>query len=145
MIMMEHKNGFHLPLRLTIEPSKRLKWSFLLIHLASILPIWKTGLSMLTSCSIFLLVMFHYALLNHFYINRRYSLILKSGMRWMIDSGRHGFQSAELISGGLILPWLTVLRFRQSSGMISIVITTDNVNLELFRRLRVFLRFPPTD
>lgn len=53
-----------------------------------------------------------------------------------------GQETLYALSGAIVHPWLTVVRFRGDSGRrYAVVVTVDSMNPDDFRRFRVFLRW----
>lgn len=71
----------------------------------------------------------------------RLTHVNKTTWRFVLRSGLE--QEAILRSNSYISPWLVILNFRKPKTykIISVVIFPDAVNKQVFRRLRVLLRF----
>ncbi len=67
--------------------------------------------------------------------------ILRSDDSWLILFEGEEPIKADLLSGCLVQPWLTVLQFRiPDRRKKSLILLQDNVDKDVFRRLRVRLR-----
>ncbi len=66
---------------------------------------------------------------------------LRTDDSWLITFDRQEPVKAELLAGCLVQPWLTVLEFRlPDRRKKSLILLRDNVDKDIFRRLRVRLK-----
>jgi hypothetical protein len=70
-------------------------------------------------------------------------VILQADDNWLLYLDAENALPATLLAGSYVQAWLTVLNFHLDQGTRCVVLlTADNVEPVLFRRLRVRLRFP---
>jgi len=66
----------------------------------------------------------------------------KTGQVLVTVAGSSEFADAELLAGATVHPWLTIVRLKTSDGRTHLALAAvDTMNIEDFRRLRVFLRW----
>ena len=136
-------SGFYLPIHVEVGPSMVLKRAMLLVHCLVGVPLYSSGLSLWSCCLLLLLAGLHYIHLYLYRLNQRYVLILRGHDDWLLATGNAAPARAMLLPGSYVQPYLAVLTFRQGAAKTSVILLHDNVDPELFRRLRVLLRFPP--
>jgi len=138
----DDQGGFRLPMHIRISPSPLLRRLARYLHCISPLPLLYSGLSWWMCVSGVLLLVAH-----DWYVQKRlllnsYELLARSGSDWWLSCNGGEAQKVVLLPGSLLHPWFSVLRFRDGPATHVLVLTTDNVNPDAFRRLRVLLRFP---
>ena len=92
------------------------------------------GLKLLLACALCLISFYSYFKNNVIKI-----IVWKQNNQWEIidDQACH----ALLLPNSLVLPWLTILNFKLDTGRCrSIILLSDNLDKESFRKLRVRLK-----
>ncbi len=140
---MDVYTDFNLPLHLTVRPSRGLGRAVLLLHCLSPLPVLYTSLPPWIFIVACLLVSLHYRYLAHPVLSQDCKLILRASGDWLIATSADKYMPAHLQPGSLVHRKLTILSFNTAGGRKHVIITDDSTDPELFRKLRVFLRFPP--
>jgi len=140
---MECQKGFNLPILVRVRPSRGLIKMILVIHCLSPGPLFYSDLALWFCLSVSFLLIIHYRWLQKYVLNNNCQLMMRSRDDWLLTSGSDQFMPVDLLPGSFVHPFLTVLRFRHQQGCSTVILTGDNVDPEQYRRLRVFLRFPP--
>ena len=66
----------------------------------------------------------------------------RSGLVFVALSGKSEFLAAEILPGATVHPWMTVVKLKtEEARSHALIVTVDSLNLQNFRRLRVFLRW----
>ena len=131
---------FPLPLVVTVGPQRLLGTALTGLHGLAVAALWLAQLpiSLQGACTVALLLsLWHYCKPRAplgLRCHKDGKLEMKSGGGWIL---------LTLEAPPVLLPWLTVLRYRQSAEKLpdSLVITPDALPAEDFRRLRVWLRW----
>jgi hypothetical protein len=132
--------------RLRPGPSKTLALTFLLVWVltlgvVSALPFsWPIDAGLATAVLVYGAWSFHHHCLL------RGDVITEANVRadggWEVTTARNGTMAGDLRPDNLVLPWLTVLNFKLADERRrSLLLLSDNVAADTFRRLRVRLRF----
>ena len=141
---MECHKGFNLPILVRVRPSRGLIKIILVIHCLCPLPVFYSDLALWLCLSVSLILVIHYRWLRQHVLDNTCQVIMRARDDWLLTSGNDKFMPVDLLPGSFVHPFLTVLRFRHQQGCSTVILTCDNVDSEQYRRLRVFLRFPPS-
>jgi toxin CptA len=131
---------FPLPIEVTVRPSLNLRLGLAGLHalaiaslcMADLPPSWQIAGSLLLALSLI------------YYIRPHTPLSVKAGLDGNLELKLHGrWQQVEVLPQKIVLPALTVVRYRppHRSRTQSLVITSDSLAADDFRRLRVWLRW----
>ena len=142
---MQYQHGFHLPIRLRIGPSSILNRIVFSFHALGVSPLLYADLKGWIIVSAGLVLCLHYRWLRMHKLNNSIQLIMKSRHDWLLSIGDDQFSPVKILPGSFVHPYMTILRFRKQQKIITVILTGDNVDTDQFRRLRVFLRFPPPE
>lgn len=136
-----------LPLIFFYSPSIRLFLVQGVIHLGAVVCLWPTLLPLwlkplLALCILALLVRQGREFLR--LRDRPLHLMLNREEEWLLLQQGMDDERLQLLPGAFVHPWLAVLRFRRAGRLwpLVLILTRDNIESELFRRLRVRLRHP---
>lgn len=141
---MECHKGFNLPILVRVRPSPGLKKMILVIYCLSTGPVLYSDLALWLCLTVSILLIIHYRWLRKRELDNNCQLMMRARDDWLLSSGGDQFMSVDLLPGSFVHPFLTVLRFRHQQGCSTVILTRDNVDPDQFRRLRVFLCFPPS-
>ena len=127
---------FPLPLRVTLEPSRRLRRGLIGLHLLAGAALWLAALPALVQVAGTGLLVVSLA----WHLRPQPALSLRCGRRGELAL-RQGetWQTLDQFQAPLVLPALTLLRYRTGRSTQSRVILADCLPQEDFRRLRVWL------
>lgn len=131
---------FPFPLLLTVASSRRLAFALGLLHFSALAAVWLASLPMGMQLAASLGVGF--SLYRH--SRPQPPIRLRCHADGRLEIWQTGiWRQAEAIHPAMLLPWLTVLRYRPHGQrhMSTQVITPDSLPEDDFRRLRVWLRW----
>ena len=139
-------NRFTLPILIFIQPSPWLAGGIVAVHLGAAIAVFAADLHGLAQgmAMLMLIASLAHALLT--YILRKHpdtpaQLLLAADTEWWLTCVSGQTVSVQLLPAAYVHPLCTVLSFRGEEGRYSVILTPDVVDVDMFRRLRVRLRF----
>jgi len=139
-------NQFALPVLILIKPSTWLTSGIVVVHLGASLALCIADLPWLTKFMVMLIVtasLIH-ALLTHVLQNHPdapVQLLLTTDAEWWLTCVNGQTFAVQLMPGAFVHPLLTVMIFQEEKRRYTVILTPDVVEADMFRRLRVRLRF----
>lgn len=142
-------NQFALPILIFIEPSPWLAGGIIAVHLGAALALVAADLHGLIQCMLMLMVMVSlaHALLTQIlqkHPDAPVQLLLTAGAEWWLTCVSGQTFAVQLMPAACVHPLLTVLSFQGEERRYTVILTPDVVDADMFRRLRVRLRFQHT-
>ncbi len=144
--MDSHQNPFLATLRLPIKDSPIVALVLVIAHVFCFFIPWLTGLELiyklvLTCCPIFGLVHLFYK--DYFGLAKKQTieLVLAADDDWQLKQDNGQVHRAVLDDSLFVHPLLTIILLRFGDKKEYFIFTPDNLDADLFRRLRVRLRF----
>lgn len=139
-------NQFELPILIFIKPSPWLTGIIIVIHLGAAVALCAADLHGLLKCAVIFLIMASLAhalgtCIMQLHPDTPVQLLLTVGEEWWLTCVRGETIQVQLLPAAYVHPWLTVLSFRGEGRRYSVILTPDVVDADMFRRLRVRLRF----
>lgn len=139
-------NQFALPIFILIKPSPWLTSGIVTIHLGAALALCAADLYWQTKCLVMFVVAacFTHTLLIHVlqkHAEASVQLLLTTDAEWWLTCVNGLTFSVKLVPGAFVHPLLTVLSFQAEKRRHIVILTPDIVDADMFRRLRVRLRF----
>jgi hypothetical protein len=136
--------AFELPI--AIRPSRWLAVVLYITHIGAILILLVTGLplvvrSLLIGAVIINLWVTTRSILLQKSLRSPVQLLLNAAGEWYLTMSNGDVHEVALRPGAFVHPWLVVLPFRRGSRRPVVILTPDVVDKDLFRRLRVRLKF----
>ncbi len=144
--MDSRQNPFLATLRLPIKYSPIVALVLVIVHFFCIFVPWLTGLELmykllLSSCPIFGLVYLFYKYCLGFSEKQTTEIILSANDDWQLRQVNGQVHRAVLDDSLFVHPLLTIILLRFGDNKQYFIFTPDNLGADLFRRLRVRLRF----
>ena len=138
-------NPFAVALKITPVFSINLFKVLIIVSLASLIVVISLPLNLFTKLIGFLIILIWLVVVlrEHCWHQDRaiITAILRTDDTWLVFFNGKESVKAELLSGCLVQPWLTVLQFRlPDRRRKSLILLQDNVDKDIFRRLRVRLK-----
>jgi membrane-bound toxin of toxin-antitoxin system len=145
--MDKAENPFLVTLRLPVKTSPIVLFVGILVHFVCLFIPWLTGLEpnikiILTCLTLasFCFYLHKYCVLN---VKAGLSeLILGSEDNWQVKMNDGAVHQAKLGDHLFVHPWLTIILLYYDTRKDYFIFTPDIIDADLFRRLRVRLRFP---
>jgi hypothetical protein len=141
--------AFNAPVRIPIRLSRWLLGGISLAHGGALcllwtvaLPVWVKFLLLLTISTSFI-----HSMHKHFFFFNAESaveLLLNDEDEWLLTTRKGEIFEMQLHAECYVHPWLVVLPFRDVTRNYTVVLTPDMIDPNLFRRLRVRLRYRKT-
>jgi len=139
-------NRFTLPVLIFIKPSPVLAGGIVAIHLGAALALCAADLYWQVKCLVMLMIAasLTHALLT--YILQKHpdtpvQLLLTAGAEWWLTCVSGQTFPVQLLPAAFVHPLCTVLSFQGAEQHYTVILTPDVVDADMFRRLRVRLRF----
>ena len=148
--MNSRESAFELPIQIHYRPSARVLYGLTISHMGALICLFPIviplGLKFLFGSAIV------YSTLRGYRIYLKTStalkpiqLILNTEDEWMIIGPDGDSQASTLLAESFVHPYLVVLRFiTETKQYFVFILTPDNVDQDIFRRLRVRLKFRKT-
>lgn len=138
-------NPFAVTLKITPVFSRSLFLVLIIVALAAIIVVISLPLHLLIKLvgSLIILIWLIVVLREHcWHLDRAIrTATLRTDDSWLVSFDGQDSVKADLLSGCLVQPWLTVLQFRMPDRRRrSLILLQDNVDKNIFRRLRVRLK-----
>ncbi len=148
--MDSNENPFLVTLRLPITGSSIITIVLISVNVFCLFVPWLTGLDLnlkilLTVCAVLSLCYLLYKYRITVSTERVAELILGSGDDWQVKMVNGGVHKAILDDSRFVHPLLTIILLRYGPHKEYFIFTADNIENDLFRRLRVRLRFKVND
>ena len=139
-------NQFALPIHIFIRPSPWLAGGIIVIHLGAMLALCVTDLHWLLNTLVTLVITASLVreLLIHVvqkHPDAPVQLLLTAESEWWLTTCSGRDISVQLMPAAFVHPLFTVLPFQGGDKRYSVILTPDVMDKDLFRRLRVRLRF----
>ncbi len=146
MHMDRYENSFLATLRLPVSASRRIINSVIFVHGVALFVPWLTGLDfifklLLTAVPALGLYGLYYKNRLFLVADRALTLILDSEDDWQILLANGRVHQAVLGRSLFVHPLLTIILLSYAEQRQCFLFTPDNIDADLFRRLRVRLRF----
>jgi hypothetical protein len=140
------ENPFLVTLRLPVSHSPIIVTVLTMAHIFCLLIPWLTGLDLiykvlLTCCPVFGLAYLIYKYCSGFTKERTTELILAADDDWQIKRDNGEIYPAIMGDSLFVHPALTIILLKYVGNKEYFIFTLDNLEPDLFRRLRVRLRF----
>ena len=135
-------NGFDAPLRLKLEPSRRLIQFQLLVHVLAIIAIsFPSSVPLAVKLILYVYVVFSAVRIQYDYKSAHSELFVwQKTTQWVeIVEGKETFWSCQ--SGNLVSPWFVVVNLASENRRRRLLIVKDQCDAQSFRRLRVKLKY----
>lgn len=144
--MDSHQNPFLATLRLPIKDSLIVALVLVMAHIFCLFIPWLTDLYLiykllLTCCPVFGLVYLYYKYCLGFPKKQTIELILTANDDWQLKQVNGQVHRAVLDDSFFVHPLLTIILLRFGNNKEYFIFTPDNLDADMFRRLRVRLRF----
>jgi len=139
-------NHFALPILILIKPSPWLAGGIVAIHIGAVLALFAADLHWPVRCLLVLVVaagLIH-ALFTHvlqWYPEAPVQLLLPAESECLLTCCNGQTNSVQLMPAAFVHPRFTVLSFKGVKRRYTVILTPDVVGADMFRRLRVRLRF----
>lgn len=139
-------NQFALPILIFIKPSPWLAGGIVAVHLGAVIALFAADLHWTAQCILMFMVIASliHALLSYILQKHRdtpVQLLLTAGAEWWLTCVSGQTFAVQLMPAAFVHPLLTVLSFQGNERHYSVILTPDVVDADMFRRLRVRLRF----
>jgi len=139
-------NQFALPVLIIIKPSPWLAGGIVAIHLGAALALCIADLHSLIKSMVMLIVTasLAHALLTHVLLKHSdapVQLLLTAGAEWWLTCVNGQTFSVQLMPAAFVHPLFTVVSFQGEKRRYTVILTPDVVEADMFRRLRVRLKF----
>jgi hypothetical protein len=138
--------AFNIPLRIPVKRSRWLLSGISLAHGGAVCLLWPVALPV--GLKIIFLLMICISFINsmhkHLYFRNNNSpveLFLNDEDEWLLTTRKNGTYEVQLHAEHYVHPWLVVLLFSTEARNHTIILTPDMIHPDVFRRLRVRLRF----
>ena len=138
--------AFNAPVRIPVKRSRWLLAGISLAHGGAVCLLWPAALPvglifflLLMTCASFINSMHKH--LYFFYDNAPVELFLNNEDEWFLTTRKDETYEVQLYPEHYVHPWLVVLLFRVEARKYTIILTPDMINPDVFRRLRVRLRY----
>ena len=133
------------PVRVPIRLSRWLLAGLSLTHAGAILVLWPVALPLWIKWILLVMIGtgFGYSMRRHLFFSGDgpLELLLNCEDEWFITTGKGETCELQLLTGYYVHPWLVVLPFRGDAGKHTVILTPDMIDADVFRRLRVRLRY----
>ena len=139
-------NQFALPVLIFIKPSPWLAGGIVAVHLGAALALCTADLHSLIKSMVMLMVTASLAQALLARVLQKHpdapvQLVLTADAEWWLTCVSGQTLSVQLISGAFVHPLFTVLSFQGEGRRYTVILTPDVVEADMFRRLRVRVRF----
>lgn len=139
-------NQFALPVLIWIKPSPWLAGGIVAVHLGAALALCIADLPGLIKCMVLLMVTASLAQALLIHVLQKHpgapvQLLLTADAQWWLTCASGHTFSVQLMPAAFVHPLFTVLSFRGGEQRFTVILTPDVVEEDMFRRLRVRLRF----
>ena len=139
-------NQFALPILMVIKPSPWLAGGIIVVHLGAALALCTADLYWPVKCIVMLVVVANFTKVLLTQVLQKHpdapvQLLLTADGEWWLTCARGSTISVQLLPAAYVHPLCTVLSFRGAEGRYTVILTPDVVEADMFRRLRVRLRF----
>jgi membrane-bound toxin of toxin-antitoxin system len=146
LLMDKIENPFLVTLRLPVKNSPLLLKIVMIMHISCLFLPWLTEFSILIKILLVFLVMMSYCFYLYkyqFYAEgkRVTELILSYDDNWQVKKENDAVHDACLGSSLFVHPWLTIISLAYENRREHFIFTPEILDADLFRRLRVRLRF----
>ena len=138
--------AFNTPVRIPVKLSRWLLAGISLAHGGAVCLLWSVALPV--GLKIIFLLMTCISFINsmhkHLYFlddNRPVELFLNNEDEWFLTTRKDETYEVQLHAEHYVHPWLVVLLFRTEARKHTIILTPDMIHPDVFRRLRVRLRY----
>jgi len=145
--MDRRESAFNLPVIINYRPSLWVFSCLCMVHFGALIclypaaiPVWLKWLLMATVLCSYIRHHRVYVILKNSSCPQR--LILKASDEWLLCSRDGASIPIKLLPESFVHPWLVVLRFKgHKLHFHAFVLTLDNIDVDILRRLRVRLRY----
>lgn len=146
-VMDRSENPFLYTIRLPVKPPKIMVKILVFAYLLAIYSLWISAIDILFKLMLTLLPIFSLIRLynNHNTVasdDAVVELILGTEDDWQIKFENREVQNAVLADSLFVHPLLTIILLRYKACEKYFIFTPENIDADVFRRLRVRLRFP---
>lgn len=145
-LMEKIDNPFLQTLRIPVKKSPILHFIVSFLHITCLIMPWVSAIPIAFKIilTVFLIVSFYFHLAKFKESRsdqRPVELILNSKDEWQVKMRKGQVFTAELAPYLFVHPWLTIITLNYEGRRDAFILTSETLDAELFRRLRVRLRF----
>ena len=139
-------NQFALPILILIKPSPWLAGGIIVTHLGAAFALCVSDLHWLVKCMVMLVIAasLTHALMIHVlqkHPDAPLQLLLTADTEWWLTSCSGQTIPVQLGPAAYVHPLFTVLSFQGTKQRYTVILTPDTADADMFRRLRVRLKF----
>ncbi len=144
--MKKPQSGFLLPIQIPLMHSKTVFLVLMTVHILGLFVLLTTELFIAKWLFVILIFLsaarFFYEYFWHYFPLNGKAVLLDAEDNWQLLNQSNKLFDAELLPGSFVHPALTVMIFQVENQKLRIILLSDNIHANTFRRLRVRLRFP---